>query len=261
MKQKIYQADAFADKLFAGNPAAVIPLQQWLTDATMQNIAMENNLAETAFYIPEGNNFHIRWFTPNTEVDLCGHATLATAYVLFNFENFAGDELIFNSRSGPLKVTRKTDMLTLDFPQDDFSEIKMFPALLAGFNIAPQKAFQGKTDYMLVYANENEVRNLWPEFKLVALLDARGVIVTAPGDNVDFVSRFFAPKCGIDEDPVTGSAHTTLAPYWAKVLGKNELSALQISKRGGNLSCRLNGDRVEISGKAVLYMKGEIEIG
>ncbi|MBC7863799.1 MAG: PhzF family phenazine biosynthesis protein [Bacteroidia bacterium] len=260
MEFKIYQADAFTHHLFGGNPAAVVPLEKWPDDGLMQNIAAENNLAETAFYVKNNEHFQIRWFTPNTEVDLCGHATLAAAFVLFNFEGFSGNEIIFASRSGELKVTRQNDLLTLDFPGDDLNEIEIFQELLNGFNNRPIKVLKGKTDYMLVFENEKQVATLSPDFKEVAKLKARGVIATAKGDEVDFVSRFFAPQCGIDEDPVTGSAHTSLAPYWSKILNKTEMNAIQISKRKGFLNCRISGNRVLISGKAKLYLEGKIII-
>lgn len=261
MKLKIYQADAFSNGLFTGNPAAVCPLTVWLSDDLMQKIAMENNLAETAFYVKEKNGFHIRWFTPAVEVDLCGHATLAAAHVLFHHENFQGNEILFDSRSGVLKVTRENEKLILDFPADEFTEIAVTDELTKGFNISPQRIFKGKTDYMFVYESEAQVLELFPDFKIVAQLEARGIIVTAKGYTVDFVSRFFAPQTGIDEDPVTGSVHTTLTPYWANQLNKTKMTAMQLSKRKGYLECELKGDRVLISGKAVTYLVGEIEIG
>ncbi len=259
MKLKIYQVDAFTDKVFSGNPAAVCPLDQWLDDALMQNIAMENNLAETAFYVKSGNEYHIRWFTPTVEVDLCGHATLAAAFVLFNFENHTESEIRFlSSRSGELIVTKHGDSLTLNFPSDSVEPVELTSDLIAGFNLEPVEAYKGKTDFMLVFENESQVKELVPEIDLIAKIDARGIIVTAPGDTADFVSRFFAPQSGIDEDPVTGSAHTTLTPFWAKKLGKNELSAIQLSGRKGYLDCKFLNERVEISGQARLYLKGEI---
>jgi len=261
MKLKIYQVDAFTDKVFSGNPAAVCPLDQWLDDELMQNIAMENNLAETAFYVKSGNEYHIRWFTPKLEVDLCGHATLAAAFVLFNFENHTDAEIRFHSpRSGELIVTRHGDSLTLNFPSDSIKPVELTSELTAGFNLKPVEAYKGKTDYMLVFENESLVKELIPEIDIIAKIAARGIIITAPGDTADFVSRFFAPQSGIDEDPVTGSAHTTLTPFWAKRLGKNELSAIQLSGRKGYLNCKYLNERVEISGQARLYLKGEIFI-
>ncbi len=261
MEIKIYQVDAFTNKLFSGNPAAVCPLEAWLPDKTLQAIALENNLAETAYYVHGQAGLRIRWFTPGVEVDLCGHATLAAAFVLFHHEGFNGDTITFDSRSGPLAVTRKEQVLTLNFPVDKLHETVMPPDLINSMNIQPRKVFQGKTDYMLVYDSESQIRELFPDFALLGKVAARGVIATARGEKVDFVSRFFAPQCGINEDPVTGSAHTSLIPYWAKVLGKNDMSALQCSSRGGELICSLKGERVEIGGSAKLFMIGKIFIG
>jgi PhzF family phenazine biosynthesis protein len=260
MKLKIYQVDAFADQVFAGNPAAVCPLENWIDDDLMQKIAMENNLAETAFYVRRKNEFEIRWFTPSLEVDLCGHATLASAHVLFEHENFEGEEIRFHSsRSGALRVYREKDLLTLDFPADNFAPIEITPKLIAAFSFKPLEAYKGKTDYMLLFNDETQIKNLQPDFARIAgLTDCRGVIVTAKGDEVDFVSRFFAPQSGVNEDPVTGSAHTTLTPYWTKKLSKKELSAVQLSARKGFLHCKCVGDRVHISGKAKTYLTGEI---
>ena len=260
MKIKIYQIDAFADKIFSGNPAAVCPLNEWLPDELLQNIAMENNLAETAFYVNEKEGLRIRWFTPTIEVDLCGHATLATAFVLFYHENHSGEKIVFNSRSGPLTVTRSDEILTLNFPVDTLVEVNSIPELEQGLGVKPLKTFKGKTDFMLVFENEDQIKNMNPDFKLIGTVNTRGIIVTAKGDNVDFVSRFFGPQSGMDEDPVTGSAHTSLSPYWAKVLNKTEFTALQLSKRLGKLKCKLLGDRVEISGTAKLFLVGTISI-
>jgi PhzF family phenazine biosynthesis protein len=258
---RIYQVDAFTDKLFTGNPAAVCPLDKWLPDEVMQSIALENNLSETAFYVKNGEAYEIRWFTPTIEVDLCGHATLATAFVLFFHENHIGNHISLQShRSGSLAVSRQGDLLTLDFPVDDLQEVEMNSINTAGLNISPLKVFKGRTDYVMVYQNEDDIRNLAPDFIQLATIEARGIIVTAPGHTTDFVSRFFGPNAGVNEDPVTGSAHTSLTPYWAKILGKKELTAEQLSFRGGSLNCKLNGDRVEISGKGRLYLKGEIAI-
>ena len=259
MKQKIYQVDAFTDALFCGNPAAVCPLDRWPDDGTLQNIAMENNLAETAFYARQDGHYLIRWFTPTVEVDLCGHATLAAAYVLFNHEHHGADIVRFQTlKSGPLTVTKEGDLLTLNFPADVPTPVAS-PAEFAGcFDVAPRAAFRGKTDVMLVFDHEDEVKNAVADFEKISKIPARGVIITAGGREVDFVSRFFAPRAGINEDPVTGSAHTTLAPYWSGVLGKTEMTAAQLSKRGGFLTCRLAGGRVEIGGRARLYLTGEI---
>ncbi len=220
---------------------------------------MENNLAETAFYVKDGDGYAIRWFTPTVEVDLCGHATLAAAYVLLAFENHAGDTVRFHSpRSGALPVTRNGELLTLNFPADVFEEVPLNEELLRCFDLKPNEAYRGKTDYMLVFETEAEIKLLVPNMAQISQLDGRGLIVTAKGNEVNFVSRFFGPQSGIDEDPVTGSAHTTLTPYWAARLGKNELTARQLSSRGGPLKCTHIGERVEISGKGKLYMKGEI---
>lgn len=259
---KIYQVDAFADRVFSGNPAAVCVLEEWLPEATMQAIAMENNLAETAFTVMESEGYHIRWFTPEVEVALCGHATLATAYVLFNYYSFPGTVITFSSeQSGLLSVEKKEDgQLTLDFPADTPEEKAAVAKLSEALGIAPQKTLKGRTDYLLVYADEDQIRAIDPNLFLLNQVDARGVIVSAPGKEVDFVSRFFAPQCGVSEDPVTGSAHTTLTPYWSQVLNKKILSARQLSKRGGNLHCELRGSRVRISGRVMPYLEGQIHI-
>jgi len=260
MELVLYQVDAFAEKLFQGNPAAVVPLPSWLPDDMLQKIALENNLAETAFYVHEPEGYHIRWFTPTTEVDLCGHATLATAYVLMNHEGFQEDRITFKSRSGPLGVSRKGDQFALDFPADTLLEVALPDLLGKSLHLKPVRVFKGKTDYLLVFENETQIRSLHPDLSCLAGVPCRGVIVTAPGDKTDFVSRFFAPQSGVDEDPVTGSAHTTLVPYWAGRTGKDKLSAIQCSSRSGRLDCVLHGNRVEITGKARLYLIGKIYI-
>ena len=261
MSQKIYQIDAFADTLFSGNPAAVCPLENWLDADIMQKIAAENNLAETAFTVPVENGFEIRWFTPEVEVDLCGHATLASAYTLMNFEGFLGKKINFFSRnSGTLTVTKNRDFLTLDFPVDNLQKVKDLAIFEKCFAYQPIEAYQGKTDYLLVFENEHQIQNIEPNIPEIAKINARGIIVSSISENYDFVSRFFGPNCGVNEDPVTGSAHTTLTPFWAEKLGKNKLTAKQISKRGGVLECELKNDRVLISGKCKTYLKGEIFI-
>lgn len=260
MRQTIFQVDAFSNQLFGGNPAAVVPLQTWLPDRVMQQIAMENNQAETAFFIPEKEGFHIRWFTPLAEVELCGHATLASAHILFTEMNLDASEIRFNSLSGVLTVKQSGNMLELNFPADEPKSVELPEPIRKAFLIAPQECYFGTTDYMLVYNSETEIRDLHPDFSEIKKVKGRGVIVTAPGKDCDFVSRFFAPAIGIDEDPVTGSAHTLLCPYWASKLMKLELNARQLSKRGGDLKCRLQNDRVLISGQAVTYMKGEISV-
>ncbi len=261
MKIKLYQVDAFTHTLFGGNPAAVCVLEQWLPDETMQQVAAENNLAETAFIVPAGEGYEIRWFTPTVEVDLCGHATLASAHVLFNHYQYPASVLKFHSpRSGQLTVENLGYALVLDFPVDEIKAVEVPGILATAFGITPLEAYQGKTDYLLIYSTQEEIEAMQPDLKAVASVGGRGVIVSAPGKDVDFVSRFFAPQAGIDEDPVTGSAHTTLTPVWSKKLGKTTLSALQVSKRQGELRCELIGDRVKISGKAVTYLVGEIEV-
>jgi len=260
MKLPIFQADAFAAGLFKGNPAAIVPLTEWLSDELMQQIAMENNLSETAFFIPEGDHFHIRWFTPKAEVKLCGHATLATAHILFNELNFKGDLLEFTSLSGILTVKKVEDKLQLDFPADFAQEVESIDTFAEAFGTKPLQTWKGRTDYLLLFDSEEIIQNLQPNIQLLLSTNARGVIATAKGNEVDFVSRFFAPTVGVNEDPVTGSAHTTLIPFWANKLDKTELTALQLSARGGQLWCTLSGDRVYIAGKAVTYLKGEIEI-
>ena len=261
MKIPIYQVDAFTNERFKGNPAAVCPLTVWLPDDVMQNIAAENNLAETAFIVPVGDEYEIRWFTPTVEVDLCGHATLASAFVLFHELGFAKDQINFLSpRSGPLSVKRNGVVLSLNFPVDQLIEIPVQAEHCVGLSQKPRAVFKGKTDYLFVYDSEAEILSLQPDFEALKKHPVRGIIVTAPGETTDFVSRFFGPACGVNEDPVTGSAHTTLTPYWASVLAKSSLSARQLSHRTGELTCTLLGDRVEIAGEAVLYLRGEIEI-
>jgi PhzF family phenazine biosynthesis protein len=256
----IYQADAFTDHLFGGNPAAVCPLESWLPDETMQQVAMENNLAETAFFVPEGDHFRIRWFTPETEVDLCGHATLATSHVLFALLGFPGEVITFESRSGPLRVTRTAGMYQLDFPADEFHRVAPPKGLTEAMNMEPEECYRGRTDYMAVYGSEDLISSLDPGITALSKIEGRGIIITAPGHSVDFVSRFFAPQSGVPEDPVTGSAHTTLVPYWAERLHKTDLTAMQLSRRKGILFCTLAGDRVLIRGNAVTYLKGEITL-
>lgn len=258
---KLYQIDAFTKSIFSGNPAAVCPLDEWLTDEIMQKIAAENNLAETAFYVKNNNKYEIRWFTPTVEVDLCGHATLAAAFVLFNYENHNEGLINFYSpRSGDLMVSKEGDLLSLNFPADVFEPIELTNQMMDAFDLKPQQVFKGKTDYMFLFNTEKEILHLKPNFEKIAKLDVRGVIVTAKGTTSDFVSRFFGPQSGINEDPVTGSAHTTLIPYWAKELNKTELSAIQLSERKGYLDCELLENRVRISGHARCYLIGELFI-
>ena len=262
MKLTLYQIDAFTDQVFGGNPAAVCILDKWLDSALMQKIAQENNLAETAFVVQNNAQFEIRWFTPETEVALCGHATLASAYAIFNYYGYTENTIRFYSnKSGPLFVEKGDNgFITLDFPADDNAMIRSHDTIEKALGWSPVKTIKGKTDYLLIYNSQAEIEALEPNFHLLDKCDCRGVIVSAPGDDVDFVSRFFAPQCGIPEDPVTGSAHTTMAPYWSKVLGKTKMTAKQLSKRGGKLWVEYLGERVKISGKAVSYLKGEIEL-
>lgn len=261
MKLKLYQIDSFTDTVFKGNPAAVVPLKgKWLKTSVMQNIAAENNLSETAFYIKKGSKFHLRWFTPLTEVDLCGHATLASAYAEFFILGNKNKTIIFDTRSGELTVKKSGSKLVMNFPADNINKIKPLKELNSCFSTKPVEVIKGGSDYMLVFKTEKEIREMKPDFLKMAAIKTRGIIITAPGDKCDFVSRFFAPACGINEDPVTGSAHTTLAVYWAKRLNKTSLTARQLSKRGGALWCKIEGGRVNISGNAVKFMEGEIVI-
>jgi PhzF family phenazine biosynthesis protein len=261
MKIKLYQVDAFTDRVFGGNPAAVCILEDWLDEQSMQHIAAENNLSETAFTVPLKGHYGIRWFTPNSEVDLCGHATLATAHVLFQHNHFPGDKIVFQSKSsGELAVLREGEYLTLDFPADKIEQLDAPQNLIAAIGKPPLECFRGRSDYMLLFDTQRDIEDLAPNFMQLAQLDIRGIIVTAPGRETDFVSRFFAPKLEINEDPVTGSAHTTLTPFWAGRLGKEALTARQLSKRKGDLKCTLQGSRVHITGKAVTYLTGEIKI-
>lgn len=260
MRLPLYQVDAFADQLFTGNPAAVVPLQHWLPDRTMQKIAAENNLAETAFIRPDGDGWAIRWFTPEVEIDLCGHATLASAFIIANFLNEGADRIRFSTKvAGDLQVSRQDDRYSLDFPSRPGAVADVpADALAALGGDTPQVALSSR-DLMLVYERAEQVAALKPDFTALARA-GREIIATAPGDDVDFVSRFFAPSVGIAEDPVTGSAHCTLIPYWADRLGRTELTARQISARGGQLWCRLDGQRVHIAGHAVLYLEGTIHV-
>lgn len=262
MAIKIFQVDAFTNKLFGGNPAAVCIIEEAINPLDMQSIAFENNLAETAFIsMIDDSNYSIRWFTPTVEVDLCGHATLASAHVLFEHLGFKSPTIQFHSiNSGVLTVNRDHEELTLDFPADSVIACPIPDGLEKAFNFEPFECFKGKTDYVLLFEDEAIIKQIDPDFQIIKNHGERGVIITAPGDNCDFVSRFFAPQAGINEDPVTGSAHTTLTPLWSKKLNKTKLSARQVSQRGGTLSCSLKGDRVLISGKAVTYLEGTISI-
>lgn len=256
----VYYVDAFTDQLFSGNPAAVI-FSQINDEELMQNIAAENNLSETAFIREDNGIYHIRWFAPLCEIDLCGHATLASAFIFFKYVN--PDSSLFtvqSKKNGDLHVTKKGDLLVLDFPKDSLAlsqEIKLVENII---NIKPRELYRGRDDFLVIVDSEDLVQNLNINFELLNNLKARGLIVSSPGKDCDFVSRFFAPSAGVSEDPVTGSAHTTLIPYWSKKLKKSKLLARQISKRGGVLFCEDSGDRVHIGGKAIEYMKGDINI-
>ncbi len=260
MKLRLFQVDTFTSRVFGGNPAAVVPMNEWLDDATLQAIAAENNLSETAFVIPQGEFSPLRWFTPTLEMDLCGHATLATAHVLFS-EYFTNKTLLqFETLSGTLSVTRRDQLLFLDFPSRPGRSITLGDDVAAEIGVRASEAIQSR-DLMLVLSSEADVANFSPNYSAIESLDAFALIVTAPGESVDFVSRFFAPKAGVPEDPVTGSAHCTLVPYWANRLGKDHLTARQLSSRGGQLLCELRGERVIIGGAVAEYMRGEINVG
>lgn len=260
MNLQIFQVDAFTSRPFGGNPAAVVPLEEWLPDATMRQIAAENNLSETALFVKEGDRYHIRWFTPTVEVNLCGHATLATSHVIFNELKLEDAFIPFHSdRSGNLSVEKHGDKLVLDFPAYPFEMIEHSDELARAVGITPAEVWESQGNMVFLRAeNEEEVRGLAPDMHALTQLNYDEVIVTAPGDDCDFASRMFAPRIGIPEDPVTGAIHCTLIPYWAEQLGKDKLFARQVSKRGGELFCELAGDRVKIGGQAVTYLKGEI---
>ncbi len=258
----IYQADAFTDKLFGGNPAAICPLTEWLPDDTMQQIAKENNLAETAFFVKNDNGYLLRWFTPEYEIDLCGHATLASAHILFTELAYEGDTIHFDTlKAGALIVKRNGDKYAMDFPSRPPIPIETPNGLVEALGGAEPTAILRSRDYFVVYDTEEDITELSPDMFALSKMDTVGIIVTAPGKNSDFVSRFFAPGAGIPEDPVTGSAHCNLIPYWAKIFGKDKLHAYQLSVRKGELWCELKGERVLMSGKAVTYLRGEIWIG
>lgn len=259
MKLDIYQVDAFTHRPFGGNPAAIVPLDSWLPDDVMQAIALENNLSETAFFVRGEDGYDLRWFTPTFEIDLCGHATLATAFVLFHELGAKEDILRFQSKSGLLTVARENDRLVLDFPSRPPVAAEAPEGLFEALGREPKKVLRSR-DYFLVYENEADILAIEPNFDALGRIKTHAVIVTAPGSDCDFVSRFFAPEAGINEDPVTGSAHCNLIPYWADKLGKTEMFARQLSARGGEIYCELAGDRVKIGGNAVLFLKGEIYV-
>jgi predicted PhzF superfamily epimerase YddE/YHI9 len=261
MRLPMYQVDAFTDSLFGGNPAAVCPLDAWLPDATMQAIAAENNLAETAFFVRDGGDYALRWFTPTVEVDLCGHATLASGHVVFGYLEPKRESVGFHTvKAGTLTVSRRGDMLVMDFPSRPAEPREPPAGLLAALGGRPREVL-GARDCLVVYDTAAEITALDPDLAALGKVDCWAAIVTAAGSNgIDFVSRFFAPAQGVPEDPVSGSAHCTLVPYWAKRLGKTQFEARQLSRRGGALRCALNGDRVNIGGKAVVYLEGQIEV-
>jgi len=258
MELELYQVDAFADGVFTGNPAAVVPLYEWLSDDLMQNIAMENGQSETAFFVRKGEYFELRWFTPETEVDLCGHATLASAHVLYEYLDYTDPVVVFETKSGRLFVDREGDLYSMDFPAWSVNKIQVTERVSKALGSRPAELFMGERDMMAIFESEQDIRALRPDYRLVSQLDGMCMICTAPGLDYDFVSRTFVPEHGIPEDPVTGSAHCTLVPFWANRLGKSPLKAYQASSRGGVLQCEDLGDRVKIAGKAVTYMKGHI---
>lgn len=260
MKIPIYQVDAFTDKLFGGNPAAVCPLQEWPAVELMQKIAAENNLSETAFFVKQEVGFGLRWFTPSVEIDLCGHATLAAGHVIFYSLGYEEKNIRFSTQSGPLFVALEDDLLCLDFPANPAMPVETPPRLVDGLGKEPERVLKSARDFLVYYPHEEDILGLDPKFDILKKLDCLAVIVTSRGKCCDFVSRCFAPAAGINEDPVTGSAHTTLVPYWSDKLGKKKLHAMQLSQRQGELFCEYLQDRVIMKGRAVTYMKGEIDV-
>ena len=256
MKIPIYQVDAFAERIFLGNPAAVCPLDAWIPDALMQQIALENNLSETAFFVMHEEPARIRWFTPTVEVDLCGHATLASAHVISKHLGYKGHEIRFDSRSGPISVKVNEDDYTLDFPLDELQQMPASHPVTSFFSLRPEAVFRGKSDYLLVFPNESDILEIRVAYEQLGQFDGRGVIVTSPSPSVDFVSRGFYPQSGVDEDPATGSAQTTLAAYWNARTGKDHFETRQLSSRGGTFSLRKKDNRVFITGRAHTYMSG-----
>lgn len=255
----IYQVDAFADKVFKGNPAAICKLDEWFDDNVLQDIAKENNLSETAFFVKEEENYHLRWFTPEYEIDLCGHATLATAYIIFEFIDSSVTEIIFKTMSGEIKVIKDNEVISMEFPIREGMRVEVPNEIIEGLGVIPREVFKAR-DLMVVLESEDDIKYLSPNKEILDRVDVDGIIVTAKGDKCDFVSRFFATRSVIFEDHVTGSAHCTLVPYWSRRLNKNIFEAKQLSKRGGALYCELNEDKVKIAGKAKLYLKGQIYI-
>ncbi|MCW3117097.1 MAG: PhzF family phenazine biosynthesis protein [Chitinophagaceae bacterium] len=260
MTLPLYQVDAFTNKLFGGNPAAVVPLEKWIDDSLMQNLAMENNLAETVFFVPAGDEFTIRWFTPVLEINLCGHATLASAFVLYNILGYNKPKIVFNSKSGKLVVEKKGDTFLMDFPSWKPERIMEYPpGLQAALGVNEIVAVYKYRDLLVELYQEKDVKKAQPDFTALKKLGEK-IIITAPGKEVDFVSRFFAPIAGVDEDPVTGSAHSQLIPFWSEKLNKKVMNAKQLSSRGGDIYCEQNGERVVMGGACKFYMKGVVEI-
>jgi PhzF family phenazine biosynthesis protein len=257
MKLKVFIANAFSDKKFGGNPAAVVPLKEWLSKTLMQQIAAQNNLPETVYIVPQGDDYAIRWFTPTVEISLCGHATLASAHIMFEHLGYNREQIIFHSKSGPLTAMRIQDKIRLDFPVDEPEKIPDDELINKSLGRKAMEVFKSRFDYMAVLDSQEDIEKLNPDMALVKKLPSLGIIVTARGNKVDFVSRCFFPQSGIDEDPVTGSAHVVMVPYWAKVLGKNKLSAIQLSARRGYIDCELAGDRVLMSGHVNTYLEGD----
>jgi len=258
---KVYIVNAFTRDDFGGNPAAVVPLQHWLPDDLMQKMAAQHNLAETAFVVSVDNEFSIRWFTPTVEVDLCGHATLASAHIFFSVLKFPDQKIKFHSKSGMLAAIKQEDgSICLDFPVNPPTSTAMPPEIRQGLNILPGEIYTSTFDYLAIFENQDQIENLKPDFSMLAKVEARGLITAAPGKSSDFVARCFFPQSGINEDPVTGSAYTVLAPYWSKKLGKKKMSAIQLSSRRGYVNCEWVNERVYISGHAKTYLQGEIHI-
>jgi PhzF family phenazine biosynthesis protein len=260
MRVPIYIVDSFTNRLFAGNPAAVCPLQDWPDDALLQSIAAENNLSETAFYVRAGERYTLRWFTPTVEVDLCGHATLASAHIILRQDGAVKDAVVFDTRSGPLTVMKEGERLAMDFPIREVVEVEHDEAIDQALGVSALEVYRSKPNLLVILGSEDEVRQLQPDLSSVERLDCNGVIVSAAGRDVDFVSRYFGPRVGLPEDPVTGSAHCTLVPYWGRRLRKSTLHAHQLSARGGELFCEMLGERVKIAGEAVTYAEGVIKL-
>lgn len=258
MTIKIFQVDAFSSQVFGGNPAAVCPLESWLPDETLQKIALENNLSETAFFLPENDGYRLRWFTPAVEIDLCGHATLASAHILFDHLGYSHEHINFYTRSGLLFVKKNNNYLTLNFPKDTLVKIETPEIIKQAITVNPLACYKGKNILLVVLSSQKEIEELNPAISLLEKAHPHGVIFTSSGNKSDFVSRCFYPNCGVNEDPVTGSAHCTLTTFWSEQLGKNKFTALQLSKRKGELICELKNDRVELTGRAITYMIGEI---